>query len=162
MKWQDYDVNEVVERVVHDEKNQLPPEEKGTPEPLPEGEPSPFSPADENTDDPFAEEATQGEKLYEDSLILPSKAAASTPESAASSSIAGEAGLGVSEQSALSGSAKSGGRDWRVHSLSNGLNDVFENAGGNSVDDYKLRAHLFSESAAFFTAVKNRESPSVV
>ena len=44
MKLQNYDVNEVVEKVAHEEENQLPEEEKKTPEPLPEGEPSPFSP----------------------------------------------------------------------------------------------------------------------
>lgn len=38
------------------------------------------------------------------------------------------------------------------------LEKILENDGGKSVDDYKLRAHIFSESAAFFTAFKSRNT----
>lgn len=108
-----FDLNEVVEKVVHEEENQIPEEEKRTPDPLPEGEPSPFSPAiDTDETKPF-----QGEGVSKDSLIEPPRG---LHEGAASSSI-GE-GLGGSEQSALTadigGSPVSGpgghGRDWRV------------------------------------------------
>lgn len=164
-------MNEVLERVVHDEENRLPPEEKESPDaPLPEGvDSSPFSPADENTDDPFAVDAPlEGQEgMYKESLVMPSKA-----ESAAASSSLHEDSnsLGVSEQSALPAAdpmkSGSGGRDWRVYcsSSSSLLDDILENDrhGGNSVDDYKLRAHVFSESAVFFTDLQKRESPSVV
>jgi hypothetical protein len=186
----------VVEKVVHDEENQLPEEEKKTPEPLPEGEPSPFSP-EIDTDET---EVAQGEGVWKDSLIEPPRG---LQEGAASASI-GE-GLGASEESVLAadigGSPKSGpGRDWRVQSAkgerSNArvekaidtevqpeqLKEMFgpseascdegssfmaeagilENDGGKSVDDYKLRAHIFAESAVFFSALKKRESHTVV
>jgi len=35
---------------------------------------------------------------------------------------------------------------------------VLESEGGKSVEDYKLRAHIFSESDVFFTALKNRNN----
>lgn len=154
----DYNISEVVEKVIHEEENELPADEKD-PEPSPESGSSPFTPADENTDGPFADEGGNPK----DSLIMPSKAASLNPKAAASS--IGE-GLGTSEQSALAadpvGGNTSGKRDWRVHASNDGLDAIFENEGGNSVDDYKLRAHIFEESAVFFTALKNQESSSVV
>jgi len=158
----DYDINEVVEKVIHEEENELPADQK-VPEPLPEGGSSPFTPADENTDGPFVDE--EGEGSSKDSLIMPSKAASLNPKPASSS--IGE-GLGTSEQSALAAdpvggsTTGSGKRDWRVHASNDDLDAIFENEGGNSVDDYKLRAHIFEESAVFFTALKNQESSSVV
>jgi hypothetical protein len=197
-----YDLNEVIERVTHEEENQLPEEEKDTPEPLPEGEPSPFSPAidTDDTDD----QAFQGGGVSKDSLVMPPRADA-TQESAASSSI-GE-GLGVNDISTIpstpvGGSAKS--RDWRVHMSNGGEPDmdlspslekasdigthsehqkemfgsseascdegssfmaeegILEHDGGNSVDDYKLRAHIFAESDVFFSALKDRGTHSVL
>lgn len=197
---QSYDLNEVIERVTHEEENQLPEEEKDTPEPLPEGEPSPFSPAidTDDTDD----QAFQGEGVSKDSLVMPPRADA-THEGAASSSI-GE-GLGVNDISAIpstpvGGNAKS--RDWRVYMSNGGEPDmdlspslekasdigthsehqkemfgsseatcdeessfmaeegILEQDGGNSVDDYKLRAHIFEESAVFFSALKDRGTHS--
>jgi hypothetical protein len=38
---------------------------------------------------------------------------------------------------------------------------ILENEGGTSVEDYKLRAHIFSESDIFFSALKDRSSHSV-
>lgn len=192
MELQNYDVNEVVEKVVSDEENQLPEEEKEPPEPLPEGEPSPFSPAIDTDNMAF-----QGEGVSKDSMIEPPRG---MQEGAASASI-GE-GLGASEESALAadigGSPKSGpgghGRDWRVQSSKGGRSaarvkkatdteaqpehqkqmfrpseaacddgssflaeeGILETDGGKSVDDYKRRAHIFSESADFFIALKNR------
>ena len=205
MELQGYDVSEVVEKVVHDEKNQLPEEDKKTPEPLPEGEPSPFSPAIE-TDETEAE-AFQGEGVSKDSMIEPPRG---LQEGAASASIG--KGLGASEESALTadigGSPVSGpgghGRDWRAQSSressKGGLSKarvekavgtevhpgqqkqmfgpseascddgssfmaeavILETDGGKSVDDYKMRAQIFSESAVFFSALKKRESHHVV
>lgn len=156
----DYNISEVLEKVTHEEENELPADQKN-PEPLPEDGSSPFTPADENTDGPFADE--EGGENPKDSLIMPSKAASPSPKTASSS--IGE-GLGTSEQSTLAadpvGGSTSGKRDWRVHASNDGLEAIFENEGGNSVDDYKLRAHIFEESAAFFTALKNQESSSIV
>ena len=162
MKLQNYDLSEVIEKVVDEEEDQFPEEEKSTAEPLPEGEPSPFSPAIQ-TDDT---EAFQGEGVSKDSLVEPPRG---LQEGAASASI-GE-GLGASEESVLSadigGSPKSGlgghGRDWRVQATDEGSSfmaeaGILENDGGKSVDDYKLRAHIFSESAVFFSALKKRQS----
>ncbi|KAG0505017.1 hypothetical protein M758_N004200 [Ceratodon purpureus] len=200
-----YDVSEVVEKVVHDEKNQLPEEDKKTPEPLPEGEPSPFSPAIE-TDETEAE-AFQGEGVSKDSMIEPPRG---LQEGAASASIG--KGLGASEESALTadigGSPVSGpgghGRDWRAQSSrepsvggrlkarvekavgtevhpgqqkqmfgpSEASCDegssfmaetvILETDGGKSVDDYKMRAQIFSESAVFYSALKKQESHNLV
>lgn len=192
----------MIERVTHEEENQLPEKEKNTPEPLPEGEPSPFSPAidTDDTDD----KAFQGEGVSRDSLVMPPRAE-STQESAAASSI-GE-GLGVNDISAIpstpmGGNAKS--RDWRVYTsherepdthtglcvekLSDAATHsgprthmlgsseascdegssfmaearILEHDGGNSVDDYKFRAHIFAESAVFFSALKERGTHSVL
>lgn len=38
------------------------------------------------------------------------------------------------------------------------VESVLENDGGKSVEDYKHRAHIFSESDIFFTALKNRNN----
>jgi len=152
------DLNEVVEKVVHEEKDELPPSDKeATPETSPE---SPFSPAEENTDDPQAEEQGDSSGIYKESMIQPSKA------TAASSSIAADASLGVSESSTLATDSPQGGssgkRDWRVHaSAEDAFLGVFGEQ-GNSVDDYKLRAHIFSESSVFFSEARKQNSSSVV
>lgn len=38
------------------------------------------------------------------------------------------------------------------------VESILENEGGKSVEDYKRRAHIFSESDIFFTALKDRNS----
>jgi hypothetical protein len=148
------DLNEVVEKVVHEEKDELSTEDKeATPETSPE---SPFSPAEENTDDPQAEEQGDSSGIYKESLIQPSKA------TAASSTIAADTSLGVSESSTLAAdSPGSGKRDWRVHaSAEDAFLGVFGEQ-GNSVDDYKLRAHIFSESSVFFSETRKQRSSVV-
>lgn len=144
-------MNEIVEKVVREEKDVLSKEDKeATPETSPE---SPFSPAEENTDDPQAEEAGDSSGIYKDGLIQPSKA------TAASSTIASDTGLGLTESSSLAAdSPGSGKRDWRVHaSAEDAFLRVFGEH-GNSVDDYKLRAHIFSESSVFFSDRKRNAS----